>query len=51
MAKELGEYERGVKMRGRGANKALEEFMKVRITFVATNVVVSECTIVIDSIF
>jgi hypothetical protein len=40
MVKELGQYQKDVKMRKRGAKEALEDFTRIRIQFVATNVVV-----------
>jgi len=41
MVKELGNYQKDVSMRKRGAKQALEDFTKARIEFVATNAVVS----------
>ena len=41
MVKELGKYQKDVKLRKRGAKQALDDFKKSRIEFVAANFAVN----------
>jgi hypothetical protein len=41
IVKELGKYQKDVKMRKRGAKQALDDFTEARIEFVAKNAAVS----------